>query len=261
MTDSKKNEPPKKEYGEFEDGEFEDGAFGPLNRLARTLRDHDERGLVLSLSSFAEEALGRLIEAFMLPVQASKDLLIGFNAPLGTFSSRIKASYAMGLINEEQFRDLEYLRKIRNEFAHAWEHVSLDQDKLNSLARNMSFSNLDDEFPDASADKVRTSITALLTDISSMAQQIHAKGARVKVTGCRLMPMFHGDFPSQIQQVRERLKSIRAQFKDATGERKRFCNHRLDLFNVQLGLLVTQVPKEMKPDVIAIVREAEKLRK
>jgi hypothetical protein len=227
----------------------------------RRLDDHDERGLVLSLSAFAEEALGRLIETFMLPVQASKDLLRGFNAPLGTLSSRIKASYALGLINEEQFRDLEYLRKIRNEFAHAWEHVSLTEDKLASLARNMSFSNLDDGFPETSADKVRTSITALLTEISSMAQQIHAKGTRAKVTGARLMPMFYGDFPTQIQQARERLESIRAQLKDATGERERFCTHRLDLFKLQLGLLMAQVPEEMKPDVIAIIAEVGKLRK
>lgn len=251
MTAPKKDKHPKEE----------DGEFGPLNRLTNTLRDHDERGLILSLAAFAEEALGRLIEAFMLPVQASKDLLTGFNAPLGAFSSRIKASYALGLINEEQFKDLEYLRKIRNEFAHSWEHVSLTQDKLSSLASNMSFSYLDHAFPETSADKVRTSITALLADISSMAQQIHSNGTRVKVTGTRLIPMFSGDFSLQVQQARERLESIRTQSKDTTGERKRFCTRRLDLFNLQLGILVAQVPREMRPDVMAIITEAEELRK
>jgi hypothetical protein len=237
-----------------------DSTFGPLNRLASTLRDHDERGLILSLAAFAEEALGRLIEAFMLPVQASKDLLTGFNAPLGTFSSRIKASYALGLINEEQFRDLEYLRKIRNEFAHAWEHVSLTQEKLASLARNMSFSYLEEGFPETSADKVRSSITALLTDISSMAQQIRAKGAGAKVTGTRLIPMFSGDdFSVQIQQARERLENIRVQSKDSAGERKRFCARRLELLDLQLAILVRQVPKEMRPDVMTIIAEAKAL--
>ncbi len=96
MTSQKKGEHRKEDCG----------VFGPLNRLTDTLHDHDERGLMLSLAAFAQEALGRLIEAFVLPVEASKDLLTGFNAPLGTFSSRIKASYALGLINEEQFRCL-----------------------------------------------------------------------------------------------------------------------------------------------------------
>lgn len=238
-----------------------DNTFGPLNRLTGTLRDHDDRGLILSLAAFAEEALGRLIEAFMLPVQASKDLLAGFNAPLGTFSSRIKTSYALGLINEEQFKDLEYLRKIRNEFAHAWEHVSLSQEKLASMARNMSFSYLDDDFPETNADKVRTSITALLTDLSSMAQQIHAKGTRVKVTGTRLIPMFSGDLKNQIQQARVRLESIQAQLKDTTGERLRFCNRKLDLFHMQLGLFLTLVPREMRPDMMKIIIEVDELRK
>lgn len=250
MTNSKKDELAE-----------EDNTFGPLNRLTGTLRDHDDRGLILSLAAFAEEALGRLIEAFMLPVQASKDLLAGFNAPLGTFSSRIKASYALGLINEEQFKDLEYLRKIRNEFAHAWEHVSLSQEKLASMVRNMSFSYLDDDFPETSADKVRTSITALLTDLSSMAQQIHAKGTRVKVTGTRLIPMFSGDLKNQIQQARVRLESIQAQLKDTTGERLRFCNRKLDLFHMQLGLFLTLVPREMMPDVMKIIIEVDELRK
>ncbi|GAB2901733.1 MltR family transcriptional regulator [Paralcaligenes ginsengisoli] len=144
-----------------EHSEIENDVFGPLNRLTRTLHDHDERSLILSLAAFANEALGRLIEAFMLPVAASKDLLTGFNAPLGTFSSRIKASYALGLINEEQFKDFEYLRKIRNEFAHAWEHVSLKQDRLVSYARNMSFSYLDDDFPETNADKCRFSVSVM----------------------------------------------------------------------------------------------------
>lgn len=239
----------------------ESDVFGPLNRLTKTLGDHDERGLILSLAAFAEEALGRLIEAFMLPVQASEDLLTGFNAPLGTFSSRIKASYAMGLINEEQFKDLECLRKIRNEFAHSWEPVSLSQENLTSHARNLSFSFLHDVFPETSADKVRTSITALLTDISSMAQQIDAKGARVKVTGRRLIPMFSGEFSDQLQQARDRLKSIREQCNDTTGERKRFHARKLDLLNSQLQILVTLVPAEMRPDVMTIVADAKDLQR
>ena len=165
-------------------------AFGPLNRLSQTLREHDERGLVLCLAAFAEEALGRLLTAFLLPVTTTKDLLIGFNAPLGTFSARIKACYSLGLINQEQFRDLEYLRKIRNEFAHSWESTSLSQDKLASFSRNMSFSFLEKAYPETNAEKIRGSIAALLADITSMAQQIEDKDRGIKVTGTRLFPMF-----------------------------------------------------------------------
>lgn len=39
---------------------------------------------------------------------------------LEPFSSRIKAVYAFGLATEQQYKDMEILRKIRNSFAHDW---------------------------------------------------------------------------------------------------------------------------------------------
>jgi hypothetical protein len=46
------------------------------------LRNLDDRGLVLSLAAFAEDALGSLLREFMIPSEATKQLLEGFNAPL-----------------------------------------------------------------------------------------------------------------------------------------------------------------------------------
>jgi hypothetical protein len=69
----------------------EDGIFSELNQLTDSLRDLDDRGLVLSLSAFAEDALGSLLKAFLIESESASQLLEGFNAPLGTFSSRIKA--------------------------------------------------------------------------------------------------------------------------------------------------------------------------
>lgn len=232
-------------------------AFEALNRLHRTLDDLDERGLVLSLAAFAEDALGQLLAAFMRPTQASADLLTGFNAPLGTFSSRIKACAALGLINDDQFKDLEYLRKIRNEFAHSWEHVSLDQDKLASFTRNLTFSYLDDRFPETNAEKLRSSIAALLTDISSMVNQMKVKDSGVKVTGSRLMPLFPGEHSKQISRARERLDWVKSELEDAAGERRRFCIHTLGLLRLQIGLLATLVPKTLKREVMLMVIEAE----
>lgn len=241
-----------------EDFESQD-TFGPLNRLTKTLNDHDDRGLILSLAAFAEDALGRLLEKFMLPVQTSKDLLTGFNAPLGTFSSRIKASYSLGLIDDEQFKDLEYLRKMRNEFAHSWEHVSLAQQNLASIASNMSFSYLDNKFPKNEAEKVRSSVTALLVDISSMTQQIEAKEKRIKLIGTRLIPLFPGEPPEQVKNARESLQSIKSEIAshpEIKGDLKRFIERRKHLLNMQLTLLANLVPRELKPEVMSIILEA-----
>lgn len=234
-------------------------AFAALNRLNAMLESHDERGLVLSLAAFAEDALGKLLGTFMLPIQASKDLLTGFNAPLGTFSSRIKACSALGLITDEQFKDLEYLRKMRNEFAHSWEHVSLAQDKLASFVRNLNFSYLDMRYPETSTEKLRSSISALLADISSMVNQMEANGTGVKVTGSRLIPMLRGDHAEMVMHARERLDQIKGDLEDAIGERRQFCVHSLGLLDLQIRLLATMVPHELKRKVMLMVIEAEEL--
>ena len=160
--------------------EQEDEVFGGINLLARSLRDLDDRGLVLSLAAFAEEALGELLKAFMTPSEATTQLIEGFNAPLGTFSSRIKAAYAIGLITKEQSLDLERLRKIRNEFAHSWKPIDISKQKVAALIDGMSFSRIDDHFPETPIEKIRSSMSCLLVEIRSSTHQI--QNAREELT-------------------------------------------------------------------------------
>ena len=44
--------------------------------------------------------------------------LLGTDSPLSSFSARINASFALGLIPAAVHRDLHLIRKIRNDFAH-----------------------------------------------------------------------------------------------------------------------------------------------
>jgi DNA-binding MltR family transcriptional regulator len=46
-------------------------------------------------------------------------------------------AHALGLISDEQKSDFNYLRKIRNEFAHNWEGVSFETKKVADLASNI----------------------------------------------------------------------------------------------------------------------------
>jgi hypothetical protein len=73
-------------------------------RLATFLNEFYEetdRGAVLMAASILDEVLLSLIQAFLVDTPKSKKLLDDFNAPLGTFSSRILAAYAMGLLKNE----------------------------------------------------------------------------------------------------------------------------------------------------------------
>lgn len=109
-----------------------------LNRFMDAIREQDDQAMVLSLATFLEDTLGRLLIAYFRSGKATKDLVEGFNAPLGTFGSRIKAVYAFGLVTDEQFKDMEILRKVRNHFAHNWEGVSFERNDLQALIRQVS---------------------------------------------------------------------------------------------------------------------------
>jgi hypothetical protein len=73
----------------------------------------------------------------LVVVGAHQDLLSGFNAPLGTFSARSSAAYALALMQENEFREITIIRKIRNEFGHDWQPLSFESGKVADLCRNL----------------------------------------------------------------------------------------------------------------------------
>ncbi|WP_108126748.1 hypothetical protein [Saccharospirillum mangrovi] len=74
-----------------------------LNRFTSAIGKQDDQAMVLSLATFLEGTLGRILLAYFRSCKATKDLVEGFNAPLGTFDSRIKAVYAFGLVTDDQY--------------------------------------------------------------------------------------------------------------------------------------------------------------
>ena len=115
-----------------------DNSLHNLNRFMRIVRKQDDYAMVLSLATFIEDTLGRLLLAYFRDCKATRELIDGFNAPLGTLSSRIKASYSFGLTTEDQFKDMEILRKIRNRHAHNWEGISLGESDIKALIGQLS---------------------------------------------------------------------------------------------------------------------------
>lgn len=91
-----------------------------LNSLLESLHEHDERSLILNLAAFAEDTLERLLLNYLRESKQAKELVAGFNAPLGTFSARIRAAFVLGLMDRDDYLTLDLFRKIRNKFAHSW---------------------------------------------------------------------------------------------------------------------------------------------
>ncbi len=86
--------------------------------LLNVAKTESDRGMVLINTSLLDDLLQRSLESFLVGHPDVTKLTSGFNAPLGSFSARILASFAVGIINELAYQDLNLLRKIRNDFAH-----------------------------------------------------------------------------------------------------------------------------------------------
>lgn len=226
-----------------------DPAFSRFNRLNQLLHGFDERGLVLSLAAFAEEALGDLIKAFLMSVPATNALVEGFNAPLGTFSARIKMTFALGLITQEQFQDLERLRKIRNEFSHKWEKISFSDPNIKSHIDALHYNLADDEFPETLEKKFRSSLVFLLTELLVAENQIAKKNLRLKVSGSRLISGLTGALDEQIAVCRRKFGDLKSELDVATGEHRRFLSFRWDAWLLRLNLLWLNAPAERRAEI------------
>lgn len=80
------------------------------------LNRESDRGMVLIASSYIDDLLRRTLESFL--VEGSDSIVDGFNAPLGTLSSRVAAAFALGLISDNERREIDRIRKVRNRLAH-----------------------------------------------------------------------------------------------------------------------------------------------
>lgn len=156
-----------------------------LNSLFESLHEHDDRSMVLTIAAFAEDTLELLLLAYMREEKQAKELVNGFNAPLGTFSARIKAAFVLGLMRKDHYDTLEILRKIRNEFAHNWEGVSLDRQDIRSWINLLSGSQIEEIAPLEGEkydvpDRVRLTqkMSEILADLRLLAKSLDKSGAK-----------------------------------------------------------------------------------
>jgi DNA-binding MltR family transcriptional regulator len=158
---------------------YAEEVFGQVNRLMELANKQHDRALALTVASFAEECLGRLLRTFFRDVKAAEDLLEGFNAPLGTFAARAKVCHAMGLLSDIQFKDLELIRKIRNEFAHTWDECSFDDEKIKGWVNSLSPPRISRDSPKSHEAKFRSSMFGILVEAEVLQSKIESENKRL----------------------------------------------------------------------------------
>lgn len=82
------------------------------------------------------------------------------SGPVGSFSAQINLGFMLGLYDEQAWRDLDAIRRIRNDFAHETEIGSFKQKAIN--ARCCSLKVCDSHFSEHNTDDPRHSQSSVL---------------------------------------------------------------------------------------------------
>ncbi len=87
-----------------------------LIQFKKTISSETDRGCALFASLFLEKELEKVLMHKLVGNTNFKKDLFSYRGPLGTFSSKIKLSYSLGIISKDIMRNLDVIRKIQNDF-------------------------------------------------------------------------------------------------------------------------------------------------
>jgi len=110
-----------------------------VKAFRKALTKETDRGCALFATSYLDKALSDLLYCALANDKKIENDLFEGNAPLATFSARIKMAFYLGKISKVERRDLDLLRKIRNEFAHNADAIDFEVGKIKNQCNELSF--------------------------------------------------------------------------------------------------------------------------
>jgi len=126
-----------KAFKEFARGDLK---FEDLPALEAELYGaRNDRASAVILGSILETALETLLKATLRPNmnREMRRTLFDFRGPMGDFSSKIAVAFAIGIIGPISHSNLELIRLLRNEFAHARRHFKFATREVAELCRHL----------------------------------------------------------------------------------------------------------------------------
>lgn len=108
-----------------------------LTHFLEELNRETDRGLPLVAAALIDERLEETLRSFFCEGRTATKLLDEANAPLGNFAARSHACFALALVDEFEYSEIELIRKIRNVFAHAKHGMSFRNEKVKALCSSL----------------------------------------------------------------------------------------------------------------------------
>jgi len=107
-------------------------------KIKEELTKESDRGCCLVAAAYMELELKNIISNFLIDMsQKESNELFNYTGPIGTFSSKIKLAYSLGLISKEISFFINQLRAIRNIAAHLEDPFDFREKKITDHIKNI----------------------------------------------------------------------------------------------------------------------------
>jgi hypothetical protein len=150
--------PPREEW----EGDEFTAAFAEMRHVS-------DRVAAISSAAYLDNAIGLALLTRLIPLgkRWQDQIFDGAVAPLNTLSSKAKIGYAIGLYGPVTYKDIDIIRKIRNDFAHTIGPLSFSDmvnhcealKTFNLKARSISVLKIGFEGEERSGPKARYIVT------------------------------------------------------------------------------------------------------
>jgi len=102
------------------------------------LRETD-RGVALMAAAYLENSLESLLKEFFVnDLPLKNDPFNSYNGFLTSFSSKIDLAFMLGLISNKTKQKLNWIRSIRNDFAHSADFIDFDKQSFADRCNNLN---------------------------------------------------------------------------------------------------------------------------
>lgn len=118
-------------------------AFRNVLEFRKNISSETDRGLVLMSVAYIDERLSVLLERYFVDDSKVIKALFDATGPLGTFSSKLKLAYGLGLLPKNIYIDCNKIRKIRNSFAHDSKPISFGDEPIKSQTHALIVHGID----------------------------------------------------------------------------------------------------------------------
>ncbi len=116
-----------------------------LNQFLHEFQKESDRAAAVLAGCYLDEMLELLLKKFLIQDAKFIAKYVLGNSPsvtIDSFAKKARIAYALGLLREDEYSDLDIVRRIRNEFAHQLHGLSFDTQKISDLCFNLKLAQL-----------------------------------------------------------------------------------------------------------------------